>query len=216
MELKGYRRERGLLWPDYDERCAEVTFDEIDGILSLATNHTKNHGVVIQAGGNCGQLVRLLAKRFSIVYTFEPDHRNFIALSVNTSDLPNVYRLQSALGSDTERGTFRGMENGDTKYPQNCGALFMSGAGSIPTLTIDDLGLADCDLILLDVEGSELSALEGAKGTIERLKPTIIIEEKGLGEKFFADRCKASDYVLSTHNYKSSLKFKNDLVLNYE
>jgi len=46
----------------------------------------------------------------------------------------------------------------------------------IQSLTIDSLNLAKCDFIKIDVEGSELSVIEGAKRTLLRFKPIILIE----------------------------------------
>ena len=41
---------------------------------------------------------------------------------------------------------------------------------------IDDLNLTECDLIMLDVEGYELHALNGAIETIKKYGPVICIE----------------------------------------
>jgi hypothetical protein len=42
-------------------------------------------------------------------------------------------------------------------------------------ITIDSLGLDNVSFIKFDVEGSELSALEGAKDTINRFRPVMKI-----------------------------------------
>jgi hypothetical protein len=41
---------------------------------------------------------------------------------------------------------------------------------------IDDLNLECCDLIHLDIEGYELHALMGARNTIEKHQPLIVLE----------------------------------------
>lgn len=51
---------------------------------------------------------------------------------------------------------------------------------------IDDLGLEECDLIHLDIEGYEEKALEGAIETIKKFKPTIVTEHSR-GEKMLVD-----------------------------
>jgi len=43
-------------------------------------------------------------------------------------------------------------------------------------IALDSLALTDIDLIELDLEGYEYDALLGAKETIERNKPVLIIE----------------------------------------
>ena len=47
---------------------------------------------------------------------------------------------------------------------------------NIPQMRIDDLNLSSCDLIHLDVEGSEDRVLKGAINTLQKFKPVIILE----------------------------------------
>lgn len=47
----------------------------------------------------------------------------------------------------------------------------------VQKVAIDNLGLARCDLIKIDIEGMELEALEGARETIERCRPILLIEQ---------------------------------------
>lgn len=212
LALNGFRRERGLLWPDYDRRCAEVTFAETDDGLPRVLQHVEHRRIVVQAGGNCGQMVRPLAAEFGAVYTFEPDPKNFVALTVNTAHLLNVFRFQAALG--IQRGP-RGMADGDGRFPGvNCGALYMSGLGIIPTVRIDDLGLLTCDLILLDIEGSERAAVAGAAATIARCRPVIVIEDKGLGTKFYGEgQDEAEAHLIERHGYRRAARIRNDTVM---
>ena len=51
------------------------------------------------------------------------------------------------------------------------------GDASITTLTIDMFNIENLTCIQLDVEGHELSALKGAKKTIYKNKPLILIED---------------------------------------
>ena len=188
LEIAGFRRERGLLWPAYDTRCAEVTFAETEVNMAMASAFTDGFSrrSVIQAGGNCGQLVRELADMFNEVYTFEPDARNFVALTVNTAEFLHVHRFQAALDNEPGLGVILG--EGDTAHAgRNCGALFVANTGPTRTMRIDDLGLKNCDLIFLDVEGSELRALVGGEATIRASQPTVIFESKGHGTKFFGE-----------------------------
>lgn len=46
----------------------------------------------------------------------------------------------------------------------------------VAVVTIDSLGLEHVDLIKVDVEGHELSVIEGARDTLSRCKPIILIE----------------------------------------
>jgi hypothetical protein len=142
---------------------------------------------------------------------------NFVALTVNTAECRNVFRYQAALGDDTahEGGSLRGMASGDDKFPDtNCGALYMKGAGNIPTLMIDQLELQTVDLIMLDIEGGELAALRGARHTIFTSQPVVVFEDKGLGQKFYGeDRHGADEYMCRFHRYKVAARGKIDTVM---
>lgn len=210
LAIAGFRRERGLLWPDYDKRCAEVTFAETERALPLVLEHVQDRRVVVQAGGNCGPLVIELARQFLDVYTFEPDPQNFVALTVNTAAYRNVHRYQAALGFT--RGT-RSLAQGDDAHPDNCGALYVAGDGPIPTLAVDDLGLASCDLLMLDIEGSEAKAIRGASSTISACRPVIVIENKGLGERFFQEAGQEAKWRIEGLGYRVARRIKNDLVM---
>jgi hypothetical protein len=54
----------------------------------------------------------------------------------------------------------------------------LSDAGQlVGLLTIDSLGIDDIVVIQLDVEGHELPALRGARATIERNAPIVMVED---------------------------------------
>ena len=63
----------------------------------------------------------------------------------------------------------------------NCGTCYLSDEkGYRAVIPIDSLPLSSCDLIQLDIEGYELEALKGAKETIEKFNPVIVVELKEL------------------------------------
>lgn len=205
IDLKGFRNERGLLWPATDTECAAVVFDTaVD--LDHAMPHVKDRSLCVQAGGNCGVWPRWLADRFDVVFTFEPDHLNFTALAANTHDKPNVIRMQAALGH-TPR--MIGLE----REAGNCGAHFVSGAGMVPTIRIDDLALPSCGLICLDIEGAEIDALKGAVKTIAANKPVIVIEDKGLSERFGHKKGDAERWLAGAFGYTVTARPHRDVVL---
>jgi FkbM family methyltransferase len=47
---------------------------------------------------------------------------------------------------------------------------------TVPRITIDSLGLTDVRFIKMDIEGHELAALRGARSTVERDRPAILLE----------------------------------------
>jgi hypothetical protein len=56
--------------------------------------------------------------------------------------------------------------------------------GKVEAVTIDSLELEACDFIKLDLEGCEGLAIKGARKTIKKFRPLLVIEFNGLMRKF--------------------------------
>jgi len=168
-----YLNEHGWYWPKEDARGQGGAWFDLAGEFAETPEKiaavVNQHRVIVQAGANCGLYVKRFARLFKHVYTFEPDPVNFYCLNLNVTE-PNVYKYQAALGFHRERIAV------GNHMPFNVGAKHVEPGGAIPTLRIDDLGLNECDVIQLDVEGFELHALHGAEQTIRECRPTIILE----------------------------------------
>lgn len=195
-------RVNGFEWPERDVHCRQVVFGRTSD-MNLALDHCKGRKVAVQAGGNCGVWPAWLAERFETVYTFEPDAENFRCLSMNTPD--NVVKFQSALGYGRKTVDLH-------RDPVNCGAYYVQGEGNIPTLRIDDLELTACDLIVLDIEGMEADALEGAVLTIRSFHPIIQYEDKGLSEKYGVEKGEIENRM-KEFGYKVVHRIKRDVIL---
>jgi FkbM family methyltransferase len=211
---EGFRLERGLMWPAYDTKCAKVIFKmatDLDVIMKLVPGRD----TVVQAGGNCGVWPRTLAPLFGRVITFEPDKRNYTCLVHNTRELPNVTAFNYAIGDAPGYGTM----DTPSHETDNCGALQFvpsvtdSGASDVPMMRIDSLGLAVCDLIYLDIEGFEIPALTGARATIDKCKPVIALEDKGLSERYGFKQGDVVNVLRDRHGYRVAQRIHRDVVL---
>lgn len=199
-----YSFKRGLMWPAEDEET-RATLHLQAGDIEAVCNHCREFGVAVQAGGNCGLWPKALGERFRVVYTFEPDPVNFRCLCVNAS-AENVFKFNAALGS--ERGCIDLDRN-----PKRIGSHHVNGTGPIPTFRIDDLALASCDLIYLDVEGFEKRVLEGAAETIRRCRPTIVVEELPSSERYGVPTGGTVELVLDSYGYRIAERLKRDVVM---
>lgn len=197
----------GFLWPASDQWCSKVIFDEV-GDIDAALAFTDRRAVAVQAGGNVGVWAAHLARHFETVHTFEPDPVNFACLTKNVPI--NVRYQQAGLG---DRAGHVRLE----ADPRNVGAHWVNGKGPLPMITIDSLNLPACDFICLDVEGFEPLALRGAEATIRRCRPVIMIEEKGLSERYYKiKRGTAERWLAETFGYRVAKKVRKDLILTCE
>ena len=163
----------GIWWIQGDVEGKRSDYATIK-LIDTAMEHCAGRQMCLQAGGHCGLWARRLAHIFERVITIEPDAENYACLLRNI--MANVEPIRAALGSAPG-------STGLKRFPENTGANYMDGPGDIPVITIDSLNLNACDLIILDIEGMEAEALKGAKHTL-RFGPTLLIEDKGLSEKF--------------------------------
>lgn len=131
--------------------------------------HVLNKNVVVTAGGHIGLYVRFYSKIFKKVYAFEPNPESFFCM-VNNAPTENVIKIQAALGDSNKLISLEGPCSLSLQAKEDRQDAF------IPMFTIDSLALNECDLLQLDVENHEYKALLGAKNTIKKCHPFIILE----------------------------------------
>ncbi len=172
-------------------------------------------GVFIDVGANMGYC-SLLADRIvgedGKIFAIEPSERDFLRLldnvSINKLRNINSYRLvisdkegealvsiapeeRSALNTVATEFNYKGIEKIKTeKVPSTTIDIF-----------VDKEGLDKIDVIKMDIESSELSALKGAKNSIEKYRPAIIL---GFNKNAFKTNhisCEEIEKILSEHRY---------------
>ena len=206
-KLKAERQFESMhdfVWPngaeEYGGRYLYRTRD-----LEVAINKCPKRRSVVQAGGHVGVWPKHLSKYFGQVYTFEPELKNFLALNLNCPE-NHIFRFQAALGSEHKMVDL-------TLHPNNIGGHHVNGGtGWIPQFMIDDLALTDCDLIVLDIEGSELAAVQGAQETIKRCRPVLHLEMRGHIEKYNRGTTDQLKDLLEALDYKLQSEVNNDSV----
>jgi FkbM family methyltransferase len=143
----------------------------LDTVLGL----TRGRTACVQAGGHLGAFPKYLARHFAIVYTFEPAPDLFALLMQNAPER-NIIKLQAAVGDAHRLIGLSRVRRATSVGPIHEGLSHVAGEGAIPMLCIDDLNLPICELLLLDIEGSEMPALRGAVDTIARCRPLLVVE----------------------------------------
>jgi FkbM family methyltransferase len=158
-----------LWWSKEDIQAYDYLKVRMDAEMKLINSFLNKKRVVVQAGGHCGFIPKLLKNDFETVYTFEPNASMFLALCLNVPD-NNVFKFQACVGNEHKLvGLSNWVEN-------SSGSGFINKTGNVPILKIDDLNLNICDFLMLDTEGYEYYALLGARQTIEKFKPLLCLE----------------------------------------
>jgi FkbM family methyltransferase len=116
-----------------------------------------------------------LVKRDGFVYAFEPDPYMFRLLKANIEmlRLENIIACNFALGESNRVSKFY-VTNGGMSSLQP-----MTGLRSVintSVKTLDHFHIKKIDWMKIDTEGTEHLVLEGAKETLERCKPKLLIE----------------------------------------
>ena len=164
--------------------------DPTDPVLVALRSHVGPQAVCVDAGANIGlySLAMSALAPDGRVYAFEPSPTAFGHLEENLrrNRVPNVEASPLALGD--RAGT---VEFHDFSYFS--AGSFAAGEGSLlssasygstvsqaPVTTLDqvaaDVPLERVDLVKIDVEGAELSVLEGAAAVLAAHRPTVILE----------------------------------------
>ena len=159
--------------------------------IQLMKNILSNQGGSVVHAGSCyGDMLPALSracKQSSRVYAFEPVLNSYVLSkkTVSTNSLENVHLFNFGLAESFFSAY---ITTSDQKGLKLGGRSFISDASEeddknkskkelINVIPLDSIDIpSDLALIHLDIEGSEVSALRGARQTIIKKKPIILIE----------------------------------------
>ncbi|MEM9097813.1 MAG: FkbM family methyltransferase [Pseudomonadota bacterium] len=146
--------------------------------LLVAQVLARKPGDLVHAGVFFGDMLPSFSQACqNRVWAFEPVLESYVLakLCIEANGLENTIIFNAALGA--EPGLVRlntGLRNG----PHRGGASQVDEVGqAVSMMTIDSLGIENLALLHLDIEGGEYAALQGARETIARTAPIILIED---------------------------------------
>jgi FkbM family methyltransferase len=146
----------------------------------------------VDVGAHDGFWTTQMAQRFVKVEAFEPVEAMRECFSQNVGARINVNLYALALGAEAGvvEMAYDPADSGGTHVKR------VTGVG-IPLATLDSFGFADVDFVKIDCEGYEHNVLIGAKETLLRCKPCVIVEQKPhkLGPNFGIEGAPACDYL---------------------
>jgi len=141
--------------------------------------------VVVDVGAHIGRYTLVAAKRAAKVLSIEPDPDNFALLTANVrlNGFSNVVALEVAVGNSAGAGT---LYQGDHASTRSLNPEWAARAGELPPVrstpvrveTLDRLaenhGIGAVDWLKVDVEGSEVPALEGGVDLLSRTRRLLL------------------------------------------
>ena len=167
----------------------------VDPVLAGIRPYVHDDSVCVDIGANIGLYTLAMAAlaRRGRVWAFEPapGSYEFLERNIAVNGLDNVeaFNLAVAATSGTvdfhdipffTAGSFT-VEGDSFLTSEVLGSSFFRA----PSVTLDefvaDHGLRSVDFVKIDVEGGELSVLEGAVGTLDRHRPVVVLEFNSFG-----------------------------------
>lgn len=149
--------------------------------LAMLGSFVGKGGVAVDVGANEGIYAFALSELGATVHAFEanPAFADFAKRSLGARAM--VHQL--ALSNETGQASFFIPLADDSSELHLAGNLKNSHSQferqsviKVEVRTLDSFGLANVQLIKVDVEGSELEVLEGARDIIQRDRPALLLE----------------------------------------
>lgn len=152
---------------------SEGRLDHDQNSLPQILPHINEGDTLIDIGAFIGDHTIAYARkvgRLGKVIAFEPNPTAFECLEYNMEGFDNVDLRKEGVSDSNHFISL-------TDVPTNAGMTFAEKSKKgIKCVSIDSLNLNKLDFIKIDAEGFEHNILNGAKETIERLKPKMVIE----------------------------------------
>jgi len=135
----------------------------------------------VDAGAHLGTYSLHFAPRVRTVYAFEPQRSTYHRLcgGVALNGYDNVHAFHTALGEQDGKATLRrqGDEGGLSTIAPDIPHAVHFPTEEVPVAMLDWYALEKIGLMKIDVEGSELAVLRGARQTLQRSGfPRLLIE----------------------------------------
>lgn len=199
---------------------ATYQFHKLERALSFLPKNRRR--VAVDIGAHCGLWSVHLVKLFARVEAFEPVplHRELFAKNV---PMERVRLYPVALGevegmvdmqipletTGNAHIAIKGQHPGThgVKHPDRHYVV-----KDVPLLRLDSARLDDVDFIKIDVEGVERAVVAGAKETILRCRPLIVVEQKS-NESAYGDEKDAAAKLLLSWGLKKLDVMSGDWIL---
>ena len=177
----------------------------------LAATFVKPGQTIIDAGAHLGKYSKYYASLVGNkgrIFAFEAHPVIYKETSKILDSLPQIELIHAALSNQSDQIVSL-LVNPDEDFAE-CATVEQSMANAhsdfftnqtqveVKTKCVDDLGLEECSLFKIDVEGHEHAVIEGATKCLKQCKPLVIMEYRSMdGEEVSTVRqLQKLDYVV--------------------
>ncbi len=172
-------------------KSLHFTLRVLDGLIARrifsTTRHPERHllpymkprhrGCFVDVGANVGLWTLYMLKRKVRVYAFEPSSVPFELLKSYEKDYPDLLKTYPVALGDTEKvGQLLLHSSPGHNSLSEPSQDFTGNTLKVNVKTLDSFNLQNVGLIKIDTQGYESQVLLGAKETILKNKPRLIIE----------------------------------------
>ena len=144
--------------------------------LAMKSAPPERRTLAIDIGAHVGLWTMHLCKWFKHVEAFEPN-ADLMPCFLRNVPMANVSLHGVALGPHNGTCGLRRFD-GNSGHTMHAGVM---GVGSVPMERLDEYSFEGVDFIKIDVEGYEPGVIEGARETIMRCRPIMVVEDKNFG-----------------------------------
>jgi FkbM family methyltransferase len=160
---------RGFRWEEHNHK--------------VINNLLNENSIAVEVGAHIGTLTVKLSKTAKKVYAFEPIDKTYSILKENLeiNKCKNVETYKLALGAKEGFTEVKWISDNNAGGTGLVGGFLSKDSNidekiKVKVVTLDSLELPKIDYIKIDAEGYEELVVEGAKKTIERSMPILVIE----------------------------------------
>jgi FkbM family methyltransferase len=174
---------QGWWFPDNEDHFPKMMKKSVDRggpaeyqyqVRDRSMQYVKHRRVALDIGANVGLWSRNLCENFAQVVAFEPVAMFRECLLKNVAS-PKLMVKDFALGDQRTTATMVITEGNTGHTHINPESI---GHGTTEVWRLDDLDLDVVDYIKMDCEGFEYRVIQGAKETIRRCRPVLVVEQK--------------------------------------
>jgi FkbM family methyltransferase len=147
----------------------------------LDSKWVKDWSLAVDGGANIGGWTAVMLERFQTVHAFEPGADSFSRLRARCGTQAGAVLHEQAL---LDRACAVNIVMPPKRNASTSCYAQPAEAGAVQAITLDSLALPACGLIKLDLEGAEYLALKGARRTIKKYRPVLILEIDRHGKRY--------------------------------